>query len=187
MLGFLGFTAVVLWGLIISIYGQDNRNAKLLPVYTGTLSLNLMLSYFVTEKEVLLFIKEKLIYFHSIIMRGASVDPAADERRVWKLFLKHSNKHYDDLMASETDENFGNINIKNTYGLSSCMLHGLQNIESSSSTLRTTTSITSTAAACNSRCAREGRDTSQSVCLHPLITICLPSPRANTGKREKKN
>jgi hypothetical protein len=85
MLGFLGFTAVVLWGLIISIYGQDNRNAKLLPVYTGTLSLNLMLSYFVTEKEVLLFIKEKLIAglsFYSIIMRGASVDPAVDDRRV---------------------------------------------------------------------------------------------------------
>jgi hypothetical protein len=85
MLGFLGFTAVVVWGLIISIDGQDNRNAKLLPVYTGTLSLNLMLSYFVTEKEVLLFIKEKLIArlsFYSIIMRGASVDPAVDDRRV---------------------------------------------------------------------------------------------------------
>jgi hypothetical protein len=56
-----------------------------LPVYTGTLSLNLMLSYFVTEKEVLLFIKEKLIarlHFYSVIMRGASVDPADYDRRV---------------------------------------------------------------------------------------------------------
>jgi hypothetical protein len=31
--------------------------------------------------------------------------------------MKHSNKHYDDLIASENDENFGNINMKNTYGL----------------------------------------------------------------------
>jgi hypothetical protein len=42
--------------------------------------------------------------------------------------MKLSNKHYDDLIASENDENFGNINMKYTHGLSCCMINGLQNI-----------------------------------------------------------
>jgi hypothetical protein len=53
-------------------------------------------------------------------------------------------------------------------------------------TIGTTTSMTSTGAACNSRIAKEGRDTSQNVSLHPL---CSPLQELTQAKdhREKKN
>jgi hypothetical protein len=56
-------------------------------------------------------------------------------------------------------------------------------------TIGTTTSITSTAAACNSRSTGEGRDASKNACLHPLINICSPLQELTQpiDHREKKN
>jgi hypothetical protein len=56
-------------------------------------------------------------------------------------------------------------------------------------TIGTPTSMTSTSAVCNSRIAKEGRDTFQNVYLHPLFTICSPLQELTQAgdHREKKN
>jgi hypothetical protein len=97
--------------------------------------------------------------------------------------MKYSNKHYDDLIASENDENFGNINMKNTYGLSCCMLHGLENIENrrveSSSRYNRKNNINDINCSFLQQQKRRGRQRYKPKCMPPSTPYhLLASPRA---------